>query len=132
MTEKARAVQMTVPVTFKIGPVPGDLTSHSQLFTFALAHIQHILKTREIASRVDGQFAIARYDAGNGNASFTVLGETLEDRHYRVLPKDTGGFSLETSTDKGVNFAEVAVFNDEPFAKMIGEAWVSGRAEMAA
>lgn len=131
MTDKARSVMMTAPITFRVGPVPADLTSHSQLFTFALAHVKHILKQREIDCRVHGELALTRYDAGDGDATYTVIGNRVDDRHCRVLPTDKG-FALEISTDKGVTFNEVAVFNDEAFANMIGDAWVSGRAEMPA
>lgn len=131
MNDKTRSVMMRVPITLNIGPVPGDLTSHSQLFTFALAHITHILKTRGIEAKIDGQSALASYDAGDGLSTHTVLGARLDDRHYRVQPAE-GGFALETSDDKGVTYVQVAVFDDAAFARAVGDAWVDGRAEKAA
>lgn len=133
MNDKTRSVMMRVPITMNIGPVPGDLTSHSQLFTFALAHIAHILKARGIEAKIDGQVALASYDGGDGEGlkTHTHLGARLDDRHYRVQPAE-GGFALETSDDKGVNYVRVAVFNDDAFARAVGDAWVDGRVEKAA
>jgi len=131
MNDKTRSVIMRAPITFNIGPVPGDLKSHSQLFTFALAHVTHILKTRGIEAKIDGQVALASYDAGEGLKTHTYLGARLDDRHFRVQPVE-GGFALETSEDKGVTYAQVGVFNDDAFARAVGDAWVDGRAEKAA
>jgi len=131
MSEKTRSVMIRMAITVNVGPVPEDLTSHSQLFTFALAHVTNILKSRGLEAKIDGSTALASYDAGDGLATYTHLGDRLDDRHYRVQPADKG-FALEVSTDSGETYVETAVFNDDAFARAIGDAWVDGRAEKAA
>jgi hypothetical protein len=131
MSDDTRSVMMRAPITFNIGPVPADLTTHSQLFTFALSHITHLLRARGIEAKIDGKSAIASYDAGDGLASHVVLGARLDDRHYRIQPEGDG-HALEISTDKGATYERAGVFNDRAFADAIGDAWVDGRAEARA
>ncbi len=131
MSDKNMTVTMRVPMTVKIGPVPSDLTSHSQLFTFALANIKKILADKGIDAQFDGERALASYVNGDGLATFTSLGAKLDDRHYRLQPSGAD-HALEISLDRGETFVSIATFSDFDFAKAIGEAWVDGRAEKAA
>lgn len=132
MTDIKRSVTMRVPITMNIGPVPDGVTSHSQLFTFALGHIKKILADKGVVAEFDGARAIAAYADGDAVASFTHLGAKLDDRHYRLQPADGGRHALQISVDGGKSFATVADFDDYDFARGVGEAWVDGRAEKVA
>jgi len=132
MNDIPRAAMMTVPVTMKIGPVPEDVASHSQIFTFALANIKKILADNGISAVVSGEHALVTYAEGEGAAAtYTMNGQSVDDRHFRVQPDQVNGHGLEISVDGGRSFEPVASFTDFDLANGIGRAWAEGRTEKA-
>jgi hypothetical protein len=132
MNDIPRAATMTVPVTMKIGPVPDDVASHAQIFTFALANIKKILADKGISAVVSGEHALVTYAEADGAATtYTMNGQNVDDRHFRVQPDEINGHSLEISTDGGLTFAAAASFDDYDLANGIGRAWAEGRTEKA-
>jgi hypothetical protein len=132
MNDTPRAATMTVPVTMKIGPIPADVASFSQVFTFALANITKILSDKGISAVVSGEHAVLTYAADGGQPeSFVPNGQNVSDRHFRVQPDDVNGHQLEISVDGGETFVGAASFSDYALAEGIGRAWSEGRTEKA-
>lgn len=132
MNDTPRAATMTVPVTMRIGPVPNDVASHAQVFTFALANIKKILADKGISAVVTGEQALVTYADKEGPATtYTMNGESVDDRHFRVQPDDKNGHGLEISVDGGKSFEAAASFTDFVLANVIGRAWAEGRTEKA-
>lgn len=132
MNDIPRAATMTVPVTMKIGPVPEDVASHSQIFTFVLANMKKILADKGISAVVSGEHALVTYAEGEGSSTtYTMNGQSVDDRHYRVQPDQLNGHALEISADGGKSFEAVASFTEFDLANGIGRAWAEGRTEKA-
>ena len=128
MNDQIRTVILQAPITIKIGPVPDNIQSHSQIITFALSNLQRLAKERGLPVEIDGKHAVASYLDEGALSSFTIGGRRLDDRHYRVQPAD-GKHALELSDDKGLSFVQIATFEDHDVADSFGQSWVSGRAE---
>lgn len=132
MNDTPRAATMTVPVTMKIGPVPGELTSHAQIFTFALANIKKIFADKGISAVVSGEHALVSYaDPDSTVGTYTMNGQSVDDRHYRVQPDQLHGHGLELSADGGQSFESVGSFVEFDLANGLGRAWAEGRTEKA-
>jgi len=132
MNDTPRAATMTVPVTMKIGPMPEDVASHAQIFTFALANIKKILADKGISAVVSGEHALVNYAEGEGPATtYTMNGQNVDARHFRVQPDQANGHALEISADGGKSFVPVASFTEFDLANGIGRAWAEGRTEKA-
>lgn len=131
MTDNSNSIIMRVPVSVRVGPVPADITSHAQKFTFALANFKKILADKGIAVELDGERALTSYIVDDVLKTFTHLQDQLEVRHYQIAPNGDD-HSLQISVDEGKTFTEIAVFKDYDVADAFGRAWVDGRAEQPA
>lgn len=129
-----RVLHVTCPVTMTIGPVPQEVKSASELFTFGLSNLRHLLNENGLQNaRMEGKHANIIYADGVKQAvSFNHLGQDLDSRAYMLQPTAAGKHELSFSTDGGDSFKLVAVFEDEAFARAFGDAWTEGRAEAEA
>lgn len=132
MSDKINSILLSVPVTMKIGPVPGDITEGHAAMSFGLQNFARILSENGLPASVDGKLAIGTFSLdGEPAVTQTIGGIRLDTRAFRVQP-DGDNHQLEISTDLGESFKVAGNFVDYDFANLIGEAWVDGRIEKAA